>query len=150
MDIVDQLLKSHASLRASFLALGDVLGRPTGVGWDDRSQFDQAAFSRGLACFFADFRAHEAAEDECLARITRRRGPDAGLDAAIADGHRSLADMTRILAAVVYSCDGEHLHGVHTVFARLGEDLERHLTYEETRVFPRLRELARRALARPA
>lgn len=140
MDIVDLLLKSHETLRGSLKSLTVMLGQPSGVGWEDRCGLDQANFSLQLKVFLVDFKAHEAVEDAFLSRIVRQLGLDPDLDAAIVEGHRALGEMTHLFGIIVGVCDGEHVHRVRTVLFLLSEELERHFSYEEKKVFPKLRE----------
>ena len=140
MDIVELLLQNHETLRGSLKSLTGMLGPPRGVGWEDRLGLDQARFSLQLGQFLAAFQAHEAAEDAYFSRIVRQLGLDPALDAAIAEGHRSLGAMTHLFETVVGICDGEHVYRVRTVLFLLSEELERHFSYEEKRVFPKLRE----------
>lgn len=72
MDIVDLLLESHETLRGSLKSLTAMLGRPAGVGWEDRMGLDRARFSLQLEMFLAAFKAHEAVEDAYLSRIVRQ------------------------------------------------------------------------------
>ena len=156
MDIIDCLLEEHKELRGSLVLLTVLLDRPSGIGWDDRTALDRRRFTVEMNAFFAAFKAHEAAEDAYLTRVLRQIGVEPAINSAIAEGHRAIADMTRLFAAVVISCDGEHVHCMRTVLARLREELESHLAYEEMVVFPELRarlakpllrELGRRARA---
>lgn len=140
MDIVELLLEKHETLRGELKSLTALLGQPSGVGWEDRAEYDQERFSRQLKEFLAAFRAHEAVEDAYLSRIVRQLGLDPELDAAIAEGHRSLGAMTHLFGTVVCVCDGEHVYRVRTILSLLSEELERHFSYEEQRVFPKLRE----------
>lgn len=157
MDFVDLLLKRHEVLRDALQSLTEMLGQPNGVGWEDRSMLDRGSFSRRLEKFRDAFKAHEAVEETFLSRVVRQLGLEPELDAAIAEGHRSLGDITHLFGAVVGVCDGEHVYRVRMVLSRLSEELERRLAYEEKEVFPRLRErlpprllreLGRRARAR--
>ena len=88
----------------------------------------------------AAFKAHEAVEDAYLSRIVRQLGLEPELDAAIAEGHRSLGTMAHLFGTVVRVCDGEHVYRVRTVLSLLSEELERHFSYEEKQVFPKLRD----------
>jgi len=157
MDIVDLLLQSHEVLRSSVRSLVEMLGRESGVGWEDRASFDKRAFARTLDEFIAAFRAHEADEDAFLSRVVRQLWLDREMDSTIAEGHRALGEMTHLFGAVLGASDGEHVYRLRTVLFQLNEELERHLAYEEGRVFPKLRErlpagllkeLGRRAVAR--
>ncbi|MFI5360948.1 MAG: hypothetical protein ACHQ49_03165 [Elusimicrobiota bacterium] len=156
MDFVDLLLKEHETLRASLRTMIVMLGRPSGVGWEDRMELDRGRFSLLLREFLDEFKSHEGVEDLFLTRVVRQLGLDRDLDAAISEGHRSLDEMTRLFEVIFGACDGEHAYSVRMVLGRLQEELERHLTYEETQVFPKLRlrlpaallrELGRRAAA---
>ncbi|MFI5345972.1 MAG: hemerythrin domain-containing protein [Elusimicrobiota bacterium] len=140
MDLVDLLLRSHGALRGSLKSLTGMLGQPGGVGWEDRVALDQGDFSRGLQEFIEAFKAHEAVEDVFLSRVVRQLGMDSQLDEAIAEGHRSLEAMTHLFEAIVGSFDGEHVYRVRMVLGHLNEELEKHLAYEETQIFPKLRD----------
>lgn len=157
MDLVDLLMKGHQTLRASLKNMSAVLGRPCGVGWEDRTSMDREKFLKKVDEFMTAFRMHEAVEDDILIRVVRQLGTDHALDAAIDEGHRTLREITNLFSVIVTECDGEHAYRVRTVLARLSDELERHMSYEETKVFPRLRErlppgllraLARRAIAK--
>lgn len=156
MDIIDFLLEEHAALRGSLTFMTATLERPTGTGWDDRPVIDQARFTRELGVFFKAFKAHEAAEDAYLTRVLDQLRMDPGIVEAISEGHRAVAEMTKLFGAVAASGDGEHVYRLRTVLSRLREEMETHMTYEEKIVFPRLRahlpagllrELGRRAQA---
>lgn len=140
MDLIEFLLDDHATLRGELNSMTAMLGRPGGVGWDDRHNLDQARFSLQLGKFLVAFKAHEAVEDAYLSRIVRQLGLEPELEAAVAEGHRSLGEMTRLFGTVVSACDGEHVHSIRTVLSLLSEELERHFSYEVNRVFPKLRE----------
>ncbi|MBI4060712.1 MAG: hemerythrin domain-containing protein [Elusimicrobia bacterium] len=159
MDIVDCLLEGHRTLRSSLACMAVLLDGPSGVGWDDCAALDRERFSRELKGFFAAFKAHEAMEDAYLTRILHQIEMEPDLNAAIAEGHRAVAEMTKLFGAVAASCDGEHVYRLRTVLSRLSEELETHLSYEEKVVFPKLRallpdrllrELGRRAQAATA
>lgn len=139
MDIIDCLLEEHKELRGSLVLLTVLLDRPSGAGWDDRTALDRRRFTVEMNAFFSAFKAHEAAEDAYLTRVLRQIGVAPEINAAIAEGHRAIGDMTRLFAAVVISSDGEHVHCLRTVLVRLREELEAHLAYEEAMVFPELR-----------
>jgi len=140
MDLIDMLLQGHERLRGSLKTLDEMLGRPSGVGWDDRTTLDRTRFSLQLGVFLATFKAHEAVERAYLSRIVRQIGLDPELDAAVDEGHRSLEEMLRLFSAVATSYDGDHVYRLRTVLSQLSAELERHLIFEETQVFPRLRE----------
>jgi hemerythrin-like domain-containing protein len=157
MDLVDLLLKGHKTLRGSLKTMTGMLGKPSGVGWEDRMALDHAKFSRHLNEFLVAFEMHEAVEDDFLARVVRQMGMEQELNDAVDEGHRSLREITRLFKVIVAECDGEHAYRVRMVLVRLSEELERHLAYEEERLFPTLRKrlpagllraLARRAIAK--
>lgn len=159
MDIIDCLLEGHGRLRSSLTFLTALLDRPSGAGWDDCAVVDQARFARELEAFFAAFKAHEAMEDAYLTRVLKQIEMDPDLLGAIAEGHRAVAEMTKLFGAVAASRDGEHVYRLRTVLYRLREELETHMGYEEKVVFPKLRahlpagllrELGRRARGIPA
>ena len=148
MDIVDLLLETHEALRGSLKSLTAMLGEASGVGWEDRLTLDRDPFARKLNEFLAAFKAHEAVEEAYLSRIVRQLGLDPELDAAIAEGHRSLGAMTHLFGTVVGVCDGEHVYRVRTVLSLLSEELERHFSFEEKQVFPKLRDRLPKGLLR--
>ena len=154
MDIIDSLLEGHGKLRNSLVFLTALLERPNGAGWDDRATMSPERFTRELNGFFAAFKAHEAMEDAYLIRVLDQIGMSPEILEAIAEGHRAVAEMTKLFGAVAVSGDGEHVYRLRTVLARLREELETHMAYEEKVVFPKmrastpaglLRELGRRA-----
>lgn len=140
MNLIDVLLNDHRALRGALEALHSTLGEAAGTGWDDRVAIDGERFLRRMREFVALFKAHEALEDEFLSRVVRQLGLNPDLEAAVAEGHRSLEEITRLFGVVVSVFDGEHAYAVRAVLARLSEELEGHLSFEEGRVFPKLRE----------
>ncbi len=140
MNFIDLLLEKHECLRTSIRGLNAMLGEASGVGWDDRRPLDREGFSRAVAEFYDAFKAHEAVEDEYLSGLISRLGIDSTLNGAIADGHRSLETLTRLCSAITGDCDGDHVYGVRLIVIHLSAALERHLSFEEREVFPRLRE----------
>ena len=75
-----------------------------------------------------------------MSRVVRQLELDPKLDAAVAQGHRSLGEITRLFGVVGGVFDGDHAYAVRAVLTRLSEELEDHLSHEESRVFPKLRE----------
>lgn len=140
MDIIEFFRASHRDLRRELAALEAPFNRPHGVGWDDCVSLDQEALQRDVDAFFSSFRRHEAAEDEVLAETAGRLGLDAEMLAEFTKGRRTVADVMKLFGAVAFSCDGEHVHRVRELLARMREEIENHLVYEEKILFPLLQE----------
>lgn len=158
MDLIDGMLANHGTLRGSLIFLGALLDRPRGCGWDDLVSLDRDSLARELSGLMDALRKHDALESAYMARAFGRGEEDRHLAAAVAAGHRAVADLARILGAVVGAGDGEHVHRLRTVLERLTDEAEAHLSYEERVVFPLLRarlspselnDLWRRALGQP-
>ncbi|MDP3542318.1 MAG: hemerythrin domain-containing protein [Elusimicrobiota bacterium] len=140
MDIVEFLHESHLALRRELEALEAPFRRPHGVGWDDRVSLDNDALQRGVDAFFTSFRRYEAAEDEILAEAAAPLGLDEETVAEFTKGRRTVADIMKLLGAVTFTCDGEHVHRVRELLGRTREEIENHLSYEEKVLFPLLKE----------
>lgn len=139
MDIIDVLLESHAALRGGLEAVAAPFRQPHGVGWDDRVALDQARLLRDIEIFFASFKSHETAEDELLAAVSGRFALDGESRAAFQEGRRTLGEIMKLFGAVAFCCDGEHVYRVRELLFRLREELDAHLVFEESILFPTLR-----------
>lgn len=140
---IDSLAAGHATLRRLADAIGDCIGRQKGVGWDDRSSCDIAALSEAQKRFQEELHAHEAEEDRIFGAILRGVGSERDeLEATVARAHRSLEGTTALLRTLTSICDGSHVYAVRTAAERLRAELESHLIYEETVLFPRARAVA--------
>lgn len=148
MDIIDFFLESHAALRGDVSRLEAPLKRAHGVGWDDCVAIDQKRLLRDVNGFFDSFKKHEMAEDDFLAEVSGQLVLDAQTRAAFAEGRRALSEIMKLFGAVVFSCDGEHVHRVRELLSRLRQELEAHLSYEEKILFPLLRDRLPEALLR--
>lgn len=140
MDIIDVFLERHAALRGELSALEAPFRQPHGVGWDDCVALDGEALRRDAEAFFASFRGHALEEDEFLAAARARAGLDEELLRAFAEGRRSVADIMKLFGAVAFTCDGEHVHRVRELLSRMRDEVEAHLRFEETSLFPAFRE----------
>lgn len=159
MDLIDGMLANHRTLRGSLVFMSALLERPCGCGWDDLMSLDLVRLSKERDVFMAALKAHDAFEAVYVERVLSQFDMERGVIAALAEGHRAVADMTRLFSVVAVICDGEHVHRLRTVLERLSEELEAHLSYAENTVIPELRaklsaaqlhELGRRAGAIPA
>lgn len=140
MDVIDLFLEEHAALRAALAALEAPFRPPHGVGWDDCLPLDRARLMRDAGAFFAAYRAHEAEEDGLLAEASARVELEDATRSAFAESRRAVSDVMKLFNAVVFACDGEHVHRVREVLSRMRDEVEAHLAYEEKLLFPLLRE----------
>lgn len=142
MDTIDRLIVEHSSLRGELARLTAMFAGAHGVGWDDRLTLDRPRLLAQIRDFQAAFKSHETRENECLATILPLVELDRSARDAFEGGHRFLEGMTGLLGVVGQSCDGDHVHSVRTVLIRLGQELEAHLAFEETVLFPAIRRCA--------
>lgn len=136
MDIIDVFLDRHASLRRDLSALEAPFQPPHGVGWDDCVAIDANRLLRDIETFFASFKSHVLAEDDFLAEVAGRVKLDPATRADFAEGRRAVADIMKLFGAVAFTCDGEHVHRVRELLTRMHEEVEAHLRFEETTLFP--------------
>lgn len=140
MDIIEVFLEKHGALRRELAALEAPFQRPHGVGWDDCVSLDCQRLLKEIEAFFSDFREHEAAEDEFMAAVSSLVKPDAATSAAFERGRRAVAGIMKLFGAVAFTFDGEHVHRVRELLARMRAEVEEHLAFEEKSLFPMLRE----------
>jgi len=140
MDIIEVFLEKHGALRRELEALEAPFRRPHGVGWDDCVSLDCKRLLKEIEAFFADFREHEAAEDEFMSEVASLAKPDAATSAAFANGRRAVADIMKLFGAVAFTFDGEHVHRVRELLSRMRAEVEAHLAFEEKTLFPMLRQ----------
>ncbi|MBI2788530.1 MAG: hemerythrin domain-containing protein [Elusimicrobia bacterium] len=140
MDIIEVFLEKHGVLRRELAALEAPFQRPHGVGWDDCVSLDCKRLLKEIEAFFADFREHEAAEDEFMSGVSSLVKPDAATSAAFERGRRAVADIMKLFGAVAFTFDGEHVHRVRELLSRMRAEVEEHLAFEEKSLFPMLRE----------
>lgn len=148
MDIVDVFLERHGALRAQLAALEAPFKRPHGVGWDDCVSLDCPRLQRNIEAFFSSLRAHEAEEDDFMAEVAALIKLDEPTRAAFENGRRAVADIMKLLGAVAFSFDGEHVHRVRELLTRMSGEVEAHLAFEEKSLFPMMRERLPAALLR--
>lgn len=139
MELFEDVTANHALLRGACGRLEVLLARPSGCGWDDRMTLDSERLSREFSAFEAALKAHDAIEAAYMALVLGELETDRAMIAKISTGHKAVEDLARLMGAVAFLCDGEHVHRLRTVLERLAEEVEAHLAYAENVVFPRLR-----------
>ena len=152
MNLIEHLEKDHAELRALLNAAESVLGKPRGVGLDDRLSTDRKLLIEALKNFLIAFERHEEAESRVIERLLRlekilsARPLDASskisapLRESISEGHRSLKSITHLLGAIASSDDSDQIYSIRHVVSSLKDELSRHLDYEEHEIFPKLKD----------
>lgn len=145
MDEIKRLVEEHAALRRLAADIGGALGGPSGVGWNDRLEGSFDAFRAAQRAFQERFASHEAGEERVIAAFLRAKpGERADLEPVIERAHASLKRAIALLETLSCVCDGTHVRAVRLAAARLQDELEAHLSYEEDVLFPVL-EAARAA-----
>lgn len=139
MDSIDRLLTEHAALRRDAAALGALLGPQRGVGWDDESDCDLARFREARERLARDLAEHERKEERFISRLLRSPG-GWELEAEVERAHKTLNNLVALLQSAVELCAQGRVHRLRTIAARVVEELETHLQYEERVLFPMLRE----------
>ena len=148
MDTVHELLEEHRRLRRMAEQLEESVGPQDGVGWEDRSWRDPGILRRAARDFLTALEAHEKREEAAFAGLRPEAGGDAeALRGEVDRAHRTLNELSGILAAVTLCSEEGRVHAVRITARRVREELEAHLAYEERVVFPRLRRASRRAAA---
>lgn len=140
MDIIDVFLERHAALRRDIASLEAPFLPPHGVGWDDCVAVDCERLLRDVERFFAAFKSHVLAEDRFLKDAAAKLKLDAATEAEFSEGRRAVAGIMKLFAAVAFTFDGEHVHRVRELLSRMHEEVEEHLDFEESILFPLLRE----------
>ena len=148
MDIIEVLLKDHASLRRRIAELEMSLGPEQGVGWSDEVDCDMGSFRSAAKELLNELLAHELREDRGLGEVWALRGSWPEFEKRVAQAHDSLNCLTGLLRAAAECCDGRHVYSVRLVVVRLRDALESHLVYEESLVFPLVRRQASAMRAR--
>ena len=153
MNLIEHLERDHAELRALLNAAESILGKPRGVGLDDRLSTDKKLLIEALKNFLIAFEKHEEAESRVIERLLRlekilsaRPLDDASsnisapLRESISEGHRSLRSITHLLGAIASSHDSDQIYSIRNVVSSLKDELSRHLDYEEHEIFPKLKD----------
>jgi hypothetical protein len=138
MDTIDRLLTEHEALRRDAAALESLLGPQRGVGWDDESDCDVAAFRAARDRLAHDLTDHEGREERFMARHLRTPGRGE-LEAEIERAHKTLNNLVLLLQSAAELCTQKRVHRLRTIVSRVREELETHLSYEEKVLFPLLR-----------
>lgn len=139
MDSIDRLMTEHAALRRDASALGALLGPQRGVGWDDESDCDVSKFREARDRLAHDLAEHERKEERFISR--HLHAPGSGeLEAEVERAHKTLNNLVTLLQSAVVLCAQGRVHRLRTISARVCEELETHLQYEEQILFPLLRE----------
>ncbi|MDX6767965.1 MAG: hemerythrin domain-containing protein [Elusimicrobiota bacterium] len=138
MDSIDRLLTEHEALRRDAAALEALLGPQRGVGWDDESDCDVAAFRAARDRLAHDLMEHEAREEKLIGR--RLHSPGQGeMEAEVERAHKTLNSLVSLLQSAAELCTQKRVHRLRTIVSRVREELETHLGYEEKVLFPLLR-----------
>ncbi len=152
MNLIEHLKKEHAELRALLDAAENVLGKPRGVGLDDRLSSEGKLLFDALKSFLLAFEKHEEAESLVIKRLLRlenilsARSPasypkiSSKLHQSVEEGHRSLKSITHLLSAMAAASDSDQIYSIRHVLSSLKQELNQHLDYEEREIFPKLEE----------
>jgi hypothetical protein len=136
MDIIDVLLEDHAALRGELAVLTAPFTGPPGTG---RLALDNRGLLRDVRGFFNLFKAHEAVEDDFFSEAFCMVDLDPAQRAEFTEGRRSLAESIKLFGSIAFSCDGENVHPMRVISARLKVDMHAHLVFEELVIFPKAR-----------
>lgn len=138
MDAVDLLLDDHAQLRRLAAGLARRLGPQKGVGWDDVSRCDLAALRAAQDELMEALTLHESREERVFAeRLPADSRED--LQRAVERAHESLNGLVSLMRSLAALCSGGRVHALRVMAARVSEELERHLSFEEKALMPLLR-----------
>lgn len=138
MDLTARLLEEHADLRSclrSIEAALDELERG-----DCRSPETLSRFADMVRLFLAAFKAHEKLEDRFFPAAL---GGDEELMRVVEADHAGVDQVFELLNGLVACGQLDDVYAARFAVARIARDLERHLAFEETVVFPRLKQAAR-------
>jgi hypothetical protein len=138
MDALDVVIEEHATLRRLAAKLPALLGPQRGVGWDDVSGCDLAAFRAAQDELLEALTTHELREE----RVFSERLPQenrAELQGEVERAHEQLNGLVSLLRSLSAACAGGRVHALRVTAARVGEELERHLFFEEKILIPLLK-----------
>lgn len=137
MNDIELLIEEHGELRREAAALEALLGPQRGVGWEDNSNCDVTRFRAAQEGLLRNLAAHELKEESVIGRHLRAPG---GLEirAEVERAHETLNRLVTLLRSVATLCTGGRVHALRTITARVREELESHLVYEEKMLFPLL------------
>lgn len=137
MDAVDLLLDDHSQLRRLAAKLASLLGPQTGVGWDDVSRCDLAAFRAAQEELLEALTMHELREE----RIFAERLPASSreeLQREVERAHASLNGFMSLLRSLAEICAEGRVHSLRAIVSRVNHELEHHLSFEEKALIPLL------------
>ena len=133
MDLLDCLLEDHVGLRESLAAMRDLVGRAC-----DGDQESLGKLREAQARFLKRLRVHEEVEEVLLAKALRVSGEGERVAVLDAD-HAGVNDIAAILSALTGICACRDPYAVGFAMARITDELERHMGFEERELFPQVR-----------
>lgn len=138
MDLLDQVVEDHARLRFLARGLPRLLGPQTGVGWEDRSDVDLTAFREAQEELLEQLTMHELREESLFAqRLPKPVKED--LQREVERAHEALNALFSLMRSVSTLCRDGRVHALRTTVARVVEELESHLEFEERALIPLIR-----------
>lgn len=138
MSELDTLLEEHEALRKDAAALTRLIGPQLAVGWSDHARIDLPAFEAARETLRRRLLEHEAKEERFITRRLRAPGA-AEVEAEVERAHETLNRLMELLHSASALCTEGRVHALRTICGRVGEELESHLRYEETVLFPLLK-----------
>lgn len=138
MDSVDLILDDHARLRRLAAGLAARLGRQNGVGWEDVSTCDLPSFRAAQDELLETLTMHELREE----RVFAERLPESSreeLQQEVERAHESLNSLVSLMRSLSALCADGRVHSLRATVARVNEELEHHLAFEEKVLIPLLR-----------
>lgn len=149
MDAVDRVLDEHAQLRRLAAGLRRRLGPQKGIGWEDVTGCDLAALRAAQDELLEALTLHERREERLFAERLPRESREA-LQLEVERAHRSLNGLVSLMRSLAELCSGGRVHALRVMVARVNEELEHHLAFEEKALIPLLRRGPSAARGRPA
>lgn len=140
---LDKLLKEHEELRRDAAALAGLIGPQLAVGWSDHARVDLGRFESARELLRQHLLAHEAKEERFIARRLKVVGAGE-IEAEVERAHETLNRLMGLLHSVATLCTEGRVHALRVICGRVTEELELHLRYEETVLFPLLAGVAAR------
>lgn len=138
MDSVDLVLHDHAQLRRLAAGLRRRLGPQEGVGWEDVSACDLAALRAAQDELLKALTLHELREERVFAERLPAESREE-LQREVERAHGALNGLVSLMRSLAAICSDGRVHALRVIVARVNEELEHHLAFEEKALIPRLR-----------
>ncbi|HVC08786.1 MAG TPA: hemerythrin domain-containing protein [Elusimicrobiota bacterium] len=139
MDIIDDFLEKHEEIRRLMDAVAGCFPHEP-ASLDEFRPEMLKRLKETADSLIAKLEEHEALEQRFLSEIARDVGPE-GADciAAVSADHEAINDISNIFESISRLTEEKNSYSFRFAVSSLAYRLNRHLSYEENKVFPCLR-----------